>query len=209
MQGFGQESRPLVLNVSLKEFVLASLAKQNPQGTNSLCMLKFIGSALFVLLFICSCNEGQKNNELDNQEIANRSALIAFLDQGWNKKDLSVIDQYFSDDIVRKVNNVNLASSKNELSANLQVYFTGFPDLKIELDNMISDGNQIYISWTLNGTNTGLFGELPPTGKKIKIRGISRMEFDDKGKILLEEVSYNELSLLQQLGHTLSPPVLE
>ena len=104
---------------------------------------------------------------------------------------------------------MNLASSKNELSANLQVYFTGFPDLRIELDNMISDGNQIYISWTLNGTNTGLFGELPPTGKKIKISGISRMRFDDQGKILLEEVSYNELSLLQQLGHTLTPPVLE
>lgn len=172
-------------------------------------MLKFIGSALFVLLFICSCNEGQRNNELDDQESVNRSALIAFLEKGWNEQDLSVVDQYFSDDIVRKVNNVNLASSKNELSANLQVYFTGFPDLRIELDNMISDGNQIYISWTLNGTNTGLFGELPPTGKKIKISGISRMRFDDQGKILLEEVSYNELSLLQQLGHTLTPPVLE
>ena len=172
-------------------------------------MLKFIGSALFVLLFICSCNEDQKNDEPDNQESLNRSTLIAFLEKGWNEKDLSAIDQFFSDDIVRKVNNVNLASSKNELSANMQVYFTGFPDLKIELDNMISDGNQIYISWTINGTNTGLFGELPPTGKKIKISGISRMEFDDQGKILLEDVSYNELSLLQQLGHTLSPPVLE
>ena len=172
-------------------------------------MLKFIGSTLFVLLFICSCNEGQGNNELDNQESVNRSALIAFLEKGWNEQDLSVVDQYFSDDIVRKVNNVNLASSKNELSANMQVYFTGFPDLRIELDNMISDGNQIYISWTLNGTNTGLFGELPPTGKKIKISGISRMGFDDQGKIQLEEVSYNELSLLQQLGHTLTPPVLE
>lgn len=172
-------------------------------------MLKFIGSALFVLLFICSCDEGQKNSEPDSQESMNRTALIAFMEKGWNEKDLSVIDEYFSDDIVRKVNNVNLASSKNELSANMQVYFTGFPDLKIELDNLVSDGNQIYISWTINGTNTGSFGELLPTGKKIKISGISRMEFDEQGKILFEEVSYNELSLLQQLGHTLSPPVLE
>ncbi len=172
-------------------------------------MSKIIAPAFFVLLFISSCIGDQKNNDADTQESVNRSALIAFLEKGWNEKDLSVIDQYFSDNIVRKVNNVNLASSKNELSANMQVYFTGFPDLKIELDNLISDGNQIYLSWTLNGTNTGMFGELPPTGKKIKISGISRMEFDDHGKILLQEVSYNELSLLQQLGHTLSPPVLE
>jgi len=35
------------------------------------------------------------------------------------------------------------------------------------------------------------------------------MDFDGEGKIAVEQVYYNELSLMQQLGHTLSPPVLE
>jgi predicted ester cyclase len=74
---------------------------------------------------------------------------------------------------------------------------------------MIADSSEIYMSWTITGSNTGVFGELPPTGKRIKISGITRMDFDDEGKIAVEQVYYNELSLMQQLGHTLSPPVLE
>ena len=65
------------------------------------------------------------------------------------------------------------------------------------------------MTWTITGSNTGVFGELPPTGKRIKISGITRMDFDEEGKIEVEEVCYNELSLLQQMGHTLNPPVLE
>lgn len=188
---------------------MASLAETNPSWTNAFFMFKIVGTALSLLLLFCACNDVKEVAEPVNQETTNRSALIAFLNEGWNEKDLDAIDTYFADSIVRKVNSVNLASSKNELSANMQVYFTGFPDLRIEVDNMLSDGNEIYLSWTITGTNTGVFGELPPTGKKIKISGITRMDFDREGKIAVEEVYYNELSLLQQMGHTLNPPILE
>ena len=171
-------------------------------------MLRLLAPALlFFLLFACS--QAKKQDFAENQENSNRSNLIAFLEKGWNEKDLNAVDSYFAESIIRKVNGVNLATSKNELAANMQVYFTGFPDLEIQMDNMISDGNEIYLSWTITGTNTGDFGDLPPTGKKIKISGITRMDFDQEGKITNEEVYYNELSLLQQMGHTLSPPVLE
>lgn len=156
-----------------------------------------------------SCNDPQTTRERESQENINQTALVAFLEKGWNEKNLEAIDTYFSESIVRKVNSVNLATSKNELSANMQVYFTGFPDLEIQANNMVAEGNRIYMSWTITGTNTGVFGELPPTGKKIKISGITRMDFDDDGKIEVEEVYYNELSLLQQMGHTLNPPILE
>lgn len=169
-------------------------------------MLKFIFTSLTLILLLGSCSDPQGSQE---QGKRNQTALIAFLENGWNKKDLEAIDTYFSDDVVRKVNSVNLATSKNELTANMQVYFTGFPDLEIQASNMVAEGNRIYMSWTLTGTNTGVFGELPPTGKKIKISGITRLEFDEEGKIEIEEVYYNELSLLQQMGHTLSPPILE
>ena len=172
-------------------------------------MLKFIAATLTVIILLSSCTDGQASSEPDSQESRNRNALMAFLDQGWNRKDLDAIDAYFAENMVRKVNSVNLASNKNELTANMQVYFTGFPDLKLEMNNMVSDEKEIYMSWTITGTNTGVFGELPPTGKKIKISGVTRMEFDEEGKIEVEEVYYNELSLLQQMGHTLSPPILE
>lgn len=172
-------------------------------------MPKILVATLTVFLLLGSCNDRENQSEPMSMQDRNQTTLLGFLDKVWNNKDLDAIDSYFSDKIVRKVNGVNLASSKNELSANLQVYFTGFPDLKLQLDNTISEGNEIYMSWTITGSNTGVFGELPPTGKRIKISGITRMSFDEEGKIEVEEVYYNELSLLQQMGHTLNPPVLE
>jgi len=172
-------------------------------------MLKIMAATFTVFFFLVSCNDPQNPSKLGSQENRNQATLMAFLDNVWNGKDLDAIDTYFSETLVRKVNGVNLASSKNELKANMQVYFTGFPDLKLDLDNIISEGSEIYMSWTITGSNTGIFGELPPTGKRIKISGITRMDFDEEGKIAVEEVYYNELSLLQQMGHTLSPPVLE
>lgn len=160
-------------------------------------------------VLMLSCADQDNSTKLDEGEATNRKSLSSFLEKGWNEKDLSSIESYFSDSFTRRVNSVNLASNKNELAANMQVYFTGFPDLKIKIDNMASEGDQVYISWTLIGTNTGIFGELQPTGKKIRIGGISRIDFNDDGKIIHEEVFYNELSLLQQMGHTLNPPVLE
>lgn len=172
-------------------------------------MQKIMATILTVFFLLVSCNDPRNPSKLASQEKRNQASLIAVMDKVWNKKDLKAIDTYFSESLIRQVNGVNLASNKNELTANLQVYFTGFPDLILELDNMISDGSETYMSWTLTGSNTGVFGDLPPTGKRIKISGITRMDFDEEGKIAVEEVYYNELSLLQQMGHKLSPPVLE
>ena len=172
-------------------------------------MPKIFVATIIIFLIMGSCDEPGNNSEPETLENRNQAVLLEFLDKAWNNKDLDAIDSCFSDKLVRKVNGVNLASSKNELAANMHVYFTGFPDLKLESNNMLSKGNEIYMSWTITGSNTGMFGELPPTGKKIKISGITRMDFDEEGKIEVEEVYYNELSLLQQMGHTLSPPVVE
>jgi len=172
-------------------------------------MLKAIAATFSVFLIVIACNDPQMKNATEGEEARNKETLTALMDKVWNEKDLEAIDTFFSESIVRQVNGVNLASRKSELKANIQLYFTAFPDLKLELDHVMADNNEVYLNWTLTGSNTGVFGELPPTGKKIKISGITRMDFDDEGKIAVEQVYYNELSLMQQLGHTLSPPVLE
>lgn len=162
-----------------------------------------------VCLFLLSCVDQQRDVKSEDSDEINRNTISFFLDKGWNEKDLSAVDSVFSESFTRDVNSVKLASNKKELKANLQVYFAGFPDLVIQIDNMVSKRGQVYVNWTLNGTNTGVYGELQPTGKKIRISGISRMDFNEEGKIIREVVFYNELSLLQQMGHTLNPPVLE
>jgi steroid delta-isomerase-like uncharacterized protein len=159
---------------------------------------------IVLLLLSCTGNDGQKDRDEKNQLNA-----MALVEKGWNEKNLNSVEPYLSDNFNRRVNSINLANNKSELAANMKVYFDGFPDLEIKIDHILSSDNQVYMNWTATGTNTGSFGGVKATGKKIEISGASRIEFDQQGKIVYEEVVFNELSLLQQMGHTLSPPIVE
>ena len=142
------------------------------------------------------------------KEEMNKNTVINFVSSIWNEKDLSQLDQFFSQEFKRRVNNVEIASNKEELTANIQVYLTGFPDLNLLIDDILPYHDQVIMNWTITGTNTGVFGEFPATGKKIKVSGLSHLSFDENGKISYEDIFYNELSLLQQLGYSLTPPAL-
>lgn len=132
-----------------------------------------------------------------------------FIEKCWNKKDLSHIDSLFAQDYTRRLNNIQIASNPKELADNLHVFFTGFPDLTITIDSSTIINNLIFIEWTFTGTNTGIFGEVQATGKKVKVSGFSKIYFDKTGKIAKENIYYNELDFLQQLGYSMVIPNTE
>ena len=57
----------------------------------------------------------------------------------------------------------------------------------------------IALAYTLTGTHTGPLGKIPPTGKKVKIRGMQMSKFKD-GKMVECWGSSDELTLLKQIG---------
>lgn len=42
-----------------------------------------------------------------------------------------------------------------------------FPDMQVEIDEMVADGNAVAVRWHAEGTHTGEFLGLKPTGKKV------------------------------------------
>ena len=169
-------------------------------------MIKIFLIASLFLLPLTACDDKDGSNETGE---VNKETVISFVSTIWNDKELSSLEIYFADQFIRRVNNAEIAANKKELSANIQVYFTGFPDLTLSIDDIVPYGDLVIMNWTILGTNTGIFGEFPATGKKVKISGITHLTFDKEGKIIYEDVFYNELSLLQQLGYTLMPPILK
>jgi steroid delta-isomerase-like uncharacterized protein len=76
---------------------------------------------------------------------------------------------------------------------------TAFPDMSVALETMVADEESIAIAYTLTGTHNGPLMGIPPTGKKIKIRGMQIAKFKD-GKMVERWGSSDELGMLQQLG---------
>ena len=168
-------------------------------------MIKIRLSILLISLLLISCHTDIKSSP----ESANQETVKEFVNNVWNNKDHTKLERYFSSSFKRRVNNVEIATNNVELAAHIGVYQAGFPDMHLHIDELLSFQNKVLVKWSISGTNTQMFGELAPTGKKIKVNGISVIEFNPQGKIIYEDVYYNELSLIQQLGYEMSPPNFE
>lgn len=75
-----------------------------------------------------------------------------------------------------------------------------FPDLKIAVEHMVADEDNVAIAYTVTGTQQGPFQGIPATGKKIKARGMQIAKFNSEAKITERWGSSDELGILQQIG---------
>ncbi len=76
---------------------------------------------------------------------------------------------------------------------------TAFPDLKVEPQTMVAEGDQVAFAYTITGTHDGDFNGIAPTGKAIEVRGMQIGRFED-GKMVERWGSSDELGILKQIG---------
>lgn len=174
---------------------------------------------LFLIFMVIGCVSCKNNRIKDGNETLTgfntnkmaakksklETSLSIYLDLGREKE----IDSLITEDYVRNMNGIPVVTNKTELKARLNLFGTGFPDYDIILGNCLVCENQGYAHWTFTGTNTGQFAEEGATGKKVKFNGFSHLYFNEKGLIYREDIFYNELEFLQQLGYSLQAPILK
>ena len=85
------------------------------------------------------------------------------------------------------------------VKAHLESLKGGFPDLIFDVEDTISDGDQIIVKWTARGTNTGDYFGMPATGTSIEISGMNTWRTRD-GQAIEGWVNRDDMGLLQQLG---------
>ena len=80
------------------------------------------------------------------------------------------------------------------------MYKTAFPDLNVTVEDAIAEGDKAVTLWTIRGTHQGEIEEFgPPTGRQVELQGLTLHRIEG-GKIAEEWNSYDNLSLMQQLG---------
>lgn len=81
---------------------------------------------------------------------------------------------------------------------------TAFPDMKVELAELVSGENAIAFAYTFTGTHKGLLMGIAPTGRHVQFRGLQISKFKD-GKMVERWGSSDQLGMLQQIGVTSIP----
>lgn len=169
-----------------------------------------MGIVLVIIIFLlANCKEYGENKERIAIENTMSKNFDIYITQGWNRKNMDSLRSISVENYSRELNGIKVAENQNELEANLNIYFTGFPDAEITIDHCTIKNNRLFTQWTFEGTNTGIFGESRATGKHVIVSGYSEFTFDPIGKISIEKTYYNELAFVQQMGYTLIPPIVD
>lgn len=74
-----------------------------------------------------------------------------------------------------------------------------FPDLKIAVEQMVADDENVAFAYTVTGTHDGEFQGIAATRKSIKARGMQISRFED-GIMVERWGSSDELGILKQIG---------
>ena len=82
----------------------------------------------------------------------------------------------------------------------VDMFKSAFPDMHATVEDVVAEGDKVVTRVTIRGTHQGESEEFgPPTGGQVETEGITIHRIEG-GKIAEEWNSYDNLSLLQQLG---------
>ncbi len=76
---------------------------------------------------------------------------------------------------------------------------SAFPDLKMEVIDLIAEGDKTVAHFHIKGTNNGPFMGMPATGKPVDITGADIFKFEG-GKVVDHWGFYQEAKMMHQLG---------
>lgn len=149
-------------------------------------------SALFSALLFCTLQSAAIAGPAENKIVASRVILEKM---GQDRFDIQ--DQLYGPGFVAHGFGRDYTLAEDEASG--KQLRAAFPDLKVKVDRIIAEGDLVSPHWSAVGTNTAAVPGFPGQGKTVSVDGMSFFRFAD-GKIVEEWSTYDNLTILQQLG---------
>jgi steroid delta-isomerase-like uncharacterized protein len=131
----------------------------------------------------------------------NKAVVRRFLEEAWNERNFDLIDELVAPDARHHdpTDPPDLPPGPEGEKQLLQAQQSAAPDARIEIQDMLAEGDEVATRWTVYGTHEGEFMGIEPTGNEIEIDGIQIDRIED-GQIVEKWVLYDALGLLQQMG---------
>jgi predicted ester cyclase len=87
---------------------------------------------------------------------AKKELVRDYYERVLNGRELDAVGEYFSDERIAEAIRRGCFS-----------YFKAFPDLHIALDELIAEGDSVFVRSTMTGTHDGEYKGIPPTGRHV------------------------------------------
>ncbi len=130
----------------------------------------------------------------DNKALAQR-----WLEEVWNKGDLSLIDELIAPNYVLHDPTRPGLRGRAGIKESIAMFRTAFPDLHFTIEDQVAEREKIVTRYTVQGTHLGPLMGIPATGKQGTITGIDIYRITD-GQIEEAWSNWDTLGLLQRMG---------
>ncbi len=128
----------------------------------------------------------------------NKTIIKKLFEQVMNERRLDLTSEIIAPGFV----NHGIANAKPGPEGFREVigqFLEGYPDMKINLQQVISEGDTVATMGTWTGTNSGSFMGMPATGKKVQVGFADFWKIKD-GKCIENWVQMDIAGLMQQTG---------
>ena len=128
---------------------------------------------------------------------ANKALARRFFEEIWNQEDEAAIDRFIPVDATG--NDPDFGSGREGFKQQWRMWRAAFPDLHFAIVDLIAEGDKVLTRWTLTGTHRGEFLGIAPTGRAIRVEGMSLDRIED-GLVAEGFDGWDALGLRRQLG---------
>ena len=134
----------------------------------------------------------------------NKALVRRFLDQVFNNARPEVIDELIADDYVDHSASPGQAPGPGGARQIYEMYRTAFPDLRVEIHDLVAEADLVVVRATFAGTSQGPLMGAPPTGKPVQIASMVIVRLRD-GRFVERWEQMDLLGLMPQLGVVAQP----
>jgi len=131
----------------------------------------------------------------------NKAIARRWTEELWGQGQLAVADEIIAPDYVRHdPGDPFPAVGADDVKRIITMLRTMLPDFRLEIEDMLADGDKVVSRYTATATDTKGYMGMPPTGKQIRTSAIQIFRFAG-GKIVESWAARDDMGTLQQLGH--------
>jgi predicted ester cyclase len=127
----------------------------------------------------------------------NVAATRRLFEEGFTGGNADVCDELVAPDLIEHQPGLRggIVGAKKTIST-LHEWFS---DFELTIDDLVAEGDQVWVRATARGVNTGSVFGRPPTGRRFEITVFDLLRFRD-GRLVEHWGVPDQLSLLMQLG---------
>ena len=119
--------------------------------------------------------------------------------------DIDGFGEHLAEDFVEHEEMPGLGKSKEGVKQLFHMYRAAFPDLLMEAEDVLVNGDKVVARVRATGTHQGELMGMPATGKSVDVQLIDIIRFGDDGLAREHWGVFDALGMMQQLGAIPAP----